>query len=134
MGYVTASQAAKHLGISDDTVRRRAKSGEWPSREDALGRVLVDIPGMSEIVSPSQLPSAPRLTGDLIPEAVMLHNLVIERTEQLRQAQGEIEYLRDQNRELTGALRQALRPARQTRQQRRLVALSGTQEPQRRLR
>lgn len=131
MGYVTASQAAKHLGISDDTVRRRAKAGEWPSREDAIGRLLVDVPGMAEVVSGP--PPEVRLTGGVISEAVHLHNLLMERTEQLRQAQGEIDYLREQNRELTGALRQALRPARQTRQQRRLVALSGTQD-QRRLR
>ena len=36
------SQAARLLGVSDDTVRRWADSGRLPSSEDASGRRVVD--------------------------------------------------------------------------------------------
>jgi len=35
-------EAAKRMGVSYATARRRAKNGEWPTRRDG-GRLLVDV-------------------------------------------------------------------------------------------
>ncbi len=45
---VPLAQAAKAMGCSVRTARRRVKSGEWPSRRDG-GRLLVDLSGLHAI-------------------------------------------------------------------------------------
>lgn len=49
--------AANHLGVSLDTMRRRVRRGDLPARRDGRGRLLVTI----EMVPPA---SAPGDTGD----------------------------------------------------------------------
>lgn len=42
MPQIRISDAAKFLGVSDDTVRRWVHSNALPSREDAAGRMVID--------------------------------------------------------------------------------------------
>lgn len=47
-------EAARHLGLSDETVRRRVKGGEIPARRDPRGRWIVSLP------DPPAAPHAPQ--------------------------------------------------------------------------
>ncbi len=43
MAAMTIAEAAATLGVSPETIRRRARRGELPSRRDGRGRYLVDV-------------------------------------------------------------------------------------------
>ncbi len=43
MAEMTIAEAAATLGVSPETIRRRVRRGELPSRKDERGRYLVDV-------------------------------------------------------------------------------------------
>lgn len=49
MPEVPLVDAARSLGCSVDKVRRRIRKGELVARKDNAGRLLVDVPGESEV-------------------------------------------------------------------------------------
>ena len=55
MAEITITEAASTLGVSPETIRRRVRRGELPSRKDERGRYLLDVelglPPLSAIAS-----------------------------------------------------------------------------------
>lgn len=64
MTLIRVSEAARFLGVSDDTVRRWLDNGTLEGRKDAQGRIVIEGVALAELAkSQSQLPDDPTGVG-----------------------------------------------------------------------
>ncbi|MFE4194795.1 molybdopterin-binding protein [Paenarthrobacter sp. NPDC056912] len=64
MPQIRISEAARFLGVSDDTVRRWTENGTLSARKDASGRLAVDGLELAKLArDQSHLPDDPARTG-----------------------------------------------------------------------
>lgn len=74
--WMTYAEAAEHLGIKPDSVRRRAASRKWPRRQGNDGLARVCIP--PDIVRKSTPSITPDATPAITPDASAPHIAALE--------------------------------------------------------
>jgi excisionase family DNA binding protein len=110
MPEMTIRQAARALGTSVDTIRRRIRRGELSYRRDSRGWIMVDVPDAQGGASPMQ-PSA-RAGGE--PTADLVQRLIEENRWLRDQLDRAAEERAEMRRLLAGAMHQLPAPADQS--------------------
>jgi hypothetical protein len=105
MPEFTIRDAAAHFGVSADTIRRRIRRGELPTRRDARGWHLVIVPDAGDAHGTAARP----MQGDALPQAAP--------TAELGHLHEEIAYLRaalEREQQASAELRRMLNLEQQT--------------------
>jgi len=111
MAELHIRQAADHLGVSADTVRRRIRRGELAARRDSRGRLLVDV--VSTVAeAPHRQPT--HAYAPAADEPTMHRLADVER--QRDQLEGQVRVLNDHVTALTRQLDDAAEERRELRQ------------------
>ncbi len=80
MVAVPVSEAARRLGMSNDSVRRRVKAGTLSARPDSRGRLLVDVDATTpETAVPDATQLATQLDAERRVSATLAAQLAAER-------------------------------------------------------
>lgn len=134
MAWLPVADAAAALGISDDTVRRRAKRGDLPSQDGPDGRLLVETPDVEPQPDPQPAgcPAAAEDASEAPAAAVLDAPALLREVEHLRELLGERESrIRDLAAELTAARERAVADAVERAELRRMLAVLLPQLPER---
>ncbi len=108
MAELTIRDAADALGVSVDTIRRRVRRGEFVSRRDARGWILVELPDAIGSTSPMQ-PPADVASGPSAAESVPLPEVVQRLEEENRWLRGQLDEAARERAELRRLLAGAMR-------------------------
>jgi excisionase family DNA binding protein len=109
MSEMSISEAATALGVSPETIRRRARRGELPARKDDRGRYRVLLDGGL----PPPPPGGVGREGALTAQATEIARLRVELDEALREIAHRDELLGETRQRATRAERESDRLAKQ---------------------